>query len=120
MKRIMQKLIMYYEIHKFKRNGHKLAQIGRLLVMDYRTVKKYLDMNEEEYRQTVSWFRLCYQHRFKEAHSRKDERAGHCPPDAQKHSRSRSISGALYPWLGELLWEVQVVSIESSLSTAKA
>jgi len=49
MKRIMQKLIMYYEIHKLKRNGHKLAQIGRFLVMDYRTVKKYLDMNEEEY-----------------------------------------------------------------------
>ena len=40
---------MYYEIHKLKREGFKPVQIGRRLVMDYRTVKKYLNMNEEEY-----------------------------------------------------------------------
>jgi transposase len=40
---------MYYEIHRLKREGFKPAQIGRQLVLDYRTVKKYLAMNEEEY-----------------------------------------------------------------------
>jgi len=45
----MQKLIMYYEVHKFKREGLKTAQISRHLILDYRTVKKYLAMSEQEY-----------------------------------------------------------------------
>lgn len=45
----MQKLIMYYEIHKLKREGLKTAQISRRLVLDYRTIKKYLAMSEQEY-----------------------------------------------------------------------
>ena len=71
-------------------------------------------------REIVPWIRLCDQHKFKEAHCREDERAGHCLPDTQEHSRGSLISGALYPGLGELLREVQVVSNESGLSTAKA
>jgi Integrase core domain len=49
MRKLMCKLIMYYEVHRLKREGLKTAQIGRLMVLDYRTVKKYLAMNEEEY-----------------------------------------------------------------------
>ena len=49
MRKLMHKLIMYYEIHRLKREGFKPTQIGRYLVLDYRTVKKYLAMNEEEY-----------------------------------------------------------------------
>jgi len=49
MKKLMQKLIMYYEVHKLKREGLKTAQISRCLVLDYRTVKKYLAMSEEDY-----------------------------------------------------------------------
>ena len=45
----MQKLIMYFEVHKLKREGLKTAQISRHLVLDYRTVKKYLAMSEQEY-----------------------------------------------------------------------
>jgi len=45
----MHQLIMYYEIHRLRREGFKPAWIGRYLVLDYRTVKKYLAMNEEEY-----------------------------------------------------------------------
>ncbi|MFA5820459.1 MAG: IS21 family transposase [Bacteroidales bacterium] len=49
MRKLMQKLIMYYEVHKFKREGLKTAQISRHLILDYRTVKKYLAMSEQEY-----------------------------------------------------------------------
>lgn len=49
MKKLMLKLIMYYEVQKLKREGLKTAQISRCLVLDYRTVKKYLEMSEEEY-----------------------------------------------------------------------
>jgi len=49
MRKLMHKLIMYYEIHRLKREGFKPTQIGRHLVLDYRTVKKNLAMNEEEY-----------------------------------------------------------------------
>lgn len=45
----MQKWIMYHEVHKQHREGLKPAQIARELVMDRRTVKKYLAMSEDEY-----------------------------------------------------------------------
>jgi len=45
----MDLLIMFYEIHRFKREGFSDAWIGRYLVLDRRTVKKYLNMSEEEY-----------------------------------------------------------------------
>lgn len=45
----MHKLIMYFEVHKLKREGLKIAQISRFLVMDCRTIKKYLAMSEQEY-----------------------------------------------------------------------
>jgi len=41
--------IMYHEVHRQHREGLKPAQIARELVMDRRTVKKYLAMGEEEY-----------------------------------------------------------------------
>ncbi len=40
---------MYHEVHRQHREGLKPAQIARELVMDRRTVKKYLAMSEEEY-----------------------------------------------------------------------
>lgn len=49
MSKLMHNLIMYHEIHKLKRQGFKAARIAQYLVMDRRTVKKYLAMNEEEY-----------------------------------------------------------------------
>jgi transposase len=45
----MQKWIMYHEVNKQHREGLKPAQIARELVMDRRTVKKYLAMSEDEY-----------------------------------------------------------------------
>jgi transposase len=53
MNKLMHKLIMYYEIHRLKREGFKPTKIGRHLVLDYRTVKKYLAMNEEQYLEFV-------------------------------------------------------------------
>jgi hypothetical protein len=38
----MQKLIMYFEVHKLKREGLKTVQISRHLVLDYRTLKNIL------------------------------------------------------------------------------
>lgn len=41
--------IMFHEIHKLKREGKKPSQIASYLVMDKRTVKKYLAMSEQEF-----------------------------------------------------------------------
>lgn len=49
MSKLMDLLIMFYEIYRFKREGFSDAWIGRYLVLDRRTVKKYLNMSEEEY-----------------------------------------------------------------------
>jgi transposase len=40
---------MYHEVHRLKREGLRPAQIGRHLVLDPRTVNKYLSMSEQEY-----------------------------------------------------------------------
>ena len=50
MNKLMSKLIMYHEIHRFKREeGLKPAQIGRKVLMDPRTINKILAMTEQEY-----------------------------------------------------------------------
>ena len=49
MKKLMDLLIMYHEVHRLSRLGLRAAKIARELVMDRRTVKKYLDMSEQEY-----------------------------------------------------------------------
>lgn len=41
--------IMYHEIHKLNRLGFSNPKIADYLVLDTRTVKKYLSMSEEEY-----------------------------------------------------------------------
>lgn len=41
--------IMFHEIHKLKRRGRKISQIASKLVIDKRTVKKYLAMSEQEF-----------------------------------------------------------------------
>ena len=44
---------MYHEVHRQHREGLKPSQIARELVMDRRTVKKYLAMSEEEYERFI-------------------------------------------------------------------
>ena len=41
--------MMYHEIHKMKRDGFSTRKIGQELAMNYRTVKKYLDMSEDDF-----------------------------------------------------------------------
>ncbi|MCJ7717231.1 MAG: DDE-type integrase/transposase/recombinase [Anaerolineales bacterium] len=48
-KKHLNQWIMYHEVQRQHREGLKPAQIARELVMDRRTVKKYLAMSEEEY-----------------------------------------------------------------------
>ena len=48
-KKHLNQWIMYHEVHKQHRDGLKPAQIARELVIDRRTVKKYLKMSEDEY-----------------------------------------------------------------------
>jgi transposase len=45
----MNLLIMFHEIHRLKREGFSDAWISRHLVLNRRTVTKYLHMSEEEY-----------------------------------------------------------------------
>lgn len=48
--KLMHQVIMYHEIHRLKREDNlKVSQIARKLVIDKRTIKKYLNMSEEEY-----------------------------------------------------------------------
>lgn len=48
-KKDLNNWIMYYEIHKLKRLGFSISKIGRHLVIDERTVSKYLQMSEQDY-----------------------------------------------------------------------
>jgi transposase len=43
------KLMMYHEIHKMKRDGFSDSRISRELVISRHTVKRYLSMSEQEY-----------------------------------------------------------------------
>ena len=49
MNKFENKWIMFHEIHKLRREGKKPSQIASFLVMDKRTVKKYLAMSEPEF-----------------------------------------------------------------------
>ena len=42
-------LMTYYEIHRLFREGHSIARIAKYTRMDWRTIKKYLHMTEQEY-----------------------------------------------------------------------
>jgi len=54
MNKYLNKLIMYHQIHKMNRDGFSLSKISRELVIDRRTVKFYLSMNESQYEQFLS------------------------------------------------------------------
>lgn len=45
----LAKFMVYYEIHRMGREGHSISQISEHLVLDRRTVSKYLKMDEKEY-----------------------------------------------------------------------
>lgn len=49
MRAYFNKLMMYHEIHKLKRDGFSDSRISRELVMSRHTVGRYLSMSEEEY-----------------------------------------------------------------------
>jgi len=49
MNKLMNLLIVFHEIHRLKREGFSNAWISRHLVLNRRTVKKYLNMSEEEF-----------------------------------------------------------------------
>lgn len=45
---------MYYEVHRMYREGHLISQISNYLVLNWRTVSKYLAMSEQEYEDFLS------------------------------------------------------------------
>ncbi len=49
MRNLIDLLIMFHEIHRLKREGFSDAWIAGHLVLNRRTIKKYLHMSEEEY-----------------------------------------------------------------------
>jgi len=49
MRSYFNKLMMYHEIHKMKRDGFSDSRISRELAMSRHTVRRYLSMSEEEY-----------------------------------------------------------------------
>jgi len=48
-KKDLNNWIMYHEIHRLKRLGFSISKTARYLVMDARTVNKYLQMTEEDF-----------------------------------------------------------------------
>ncbi|MFC2086706.1 IS21 family transposase [Bacteroidota bacterium] len=54
MNEFYNKLIMYHQIHKMTRDGWKISKIALYLVIDRRTVKKYLKMDEQMYLEYIS------------------------------------------------------------------
>jgi hypothetical protein len=49
MKELLNKLMMYHQIQQMSRNGWKVAKIASFLVLNRRTVRKYLLMTEDEF-----------------------------------------------------------------------
>jgi transposase len=45
----LAKFMTYFEIHRMHREGHSISQISQYLVINRRTVSKYLSMSEQEY-----------------------------------------------------------------------
>lgn len=45
----LAKFMTYFEIHRMYREGHSISQISQYLVINRRTVSKYLSMSEQEY-----------------------------------------------------------------------
>ena len=43
------KLMSYHEIHQLSRVGYSISRIAEYTNMDWRTIKKYLHMTEQEY-----------------------------------------------------------------------
>ncbi|MCK5469520.1 MAG: hypothetical protein KAI99_13450 [Cyclobacteriaceae bacterium] len=68
MRSYFNKLIMYHEIHKMRRDGFSASRISRELVINRHTVRKYLSMSEEEY----NLFLEKQRNRKKELHVYKD------------------------------------------------
>ncbi|MBN2349312.1 MAG: IS21 family transposase [Bacteroidales bacterium] len=54
MKRYLNMLIMYHEIQKMERQGHSISYIADYLGINWRTVKKYLSMDDREYEAYLS------------------------------------------------------------------
>jgi transposase len=54
MNKYLNKLIMYHEVNKMKREGHSISRIAEFLGMNWRTVKKMLSMNDNEYEQYLT------------------------------------------------------------------
>jgi transposase len=50
----LAKMMMYYEIQRMSREGHSISQISDYLVLNRRTVTKYLSMTEQEYERFLS------------------------------------------------------------------
>ena len=49
MEELLNRLIVYHQIHKMHRDGWKVSRIASYLVINRRTITKYLSMTEEEY-----------------------------------------------------------------------
>jgi transposase len=49
----LNKFMLYFEIHRLGREGYSMRQISEELVIDRRTVSKYLSLNEQEYEQLL-------------------------------------------------------------------
>ncbi len=47
------KFMTYHEIHSLNREGFTIRQISKELVIDRRTVARYLSMSEQDYEQTM-------------------------------------------------------------------
>ncbi len=54
MNKYLNKLIMYHEIQRLNREGSSISYIADYLVLNWRTVKKYLSMSESEYEAFIS------------------------------------------------------------------
>ena len=49
MNRHLHKLLMYHEIHHLHRQGYSISYIADYLLLNWRTVNKYLTMSEQDY-----------------------------------------------------------------------
>lgn len=91
MNEILNKLMMYHQIHQMFRDGWKKARIASFLVINRRTVSKYLGMTEEEF--------LDYQANIKDRKRELDPYEGFVKIKLEKYPQTTAAQ--IHDWLKE-------------------
>jgi transposase len=91
MEELFNRLIVYHQIHKMHRDGWKVSRIATFLVINRRTVSKYLSMTEEEF--------FIYQESFRDRKRELDPYEGFVKIKLERYPQTSAAQ--MHDWLKE-------------------